>query len=111
MTRKTAALFLVLLGGLTDSWHAFALDVQLGDALTVESLRPHGTSYEATVPNTLDLAERAKLSVHALTAFLNARQNYAPYGHAYFNVRVPYMTSKIGGGDDGSPNWGRSRKR
>ena len=34
------------------------------------ALRPNGKRYRAVVPDTLDLAERAKMSVHGLTGFL-----------------------------------------
>ncbi len=47
----------------------------LDDVLTTANLRPKGTYYEATVPDTLDLAERARLSVHGLTSFLNPTQH------------------------------------
>jgi hypothetical protein len=68
-----------------------------------EGLRPSGQKYKATVPDTLDLAERARLSVHGLTSFLNAQADYAPYGHAYFNANPPYMSDLPGG----PPNWGK----
>ncbi len=68
-----------------------------------EKLKPSGTRYEATVPDTLDLAERARLSVHGLTSFLNPGANYAPYGHTYLNANPPYMSDMPGG----PPNWGK----
>ena len=40
-----------------------------------EMLEPVGRYYEATVPDTLDLAERARLSVHGLTSFLNEKKH------------------------------------
>ncbi len=40
-------------------------------AIRAEALRPSGRRYDVTVPDTLDLAERARLSVHGLTSFLN----------------------------------------
>ena len=87
----------------------YAIEADLTNVLTAERLKPKGEYYDATVPDTLDLAERAKLSVHGLTSFLNPNQNYAPYGQGWFNVRVPYLTSKlIGGSDSGAPNWGVS---
>src|SRR5438045_3844212 len=85
-----------------------AIEADLDGVLTPERLKPKGEYYEVTVPDTLDLAERAKLTVHGLTSFLNSNQNYAPYGQGWFNVRVPYLTSKlIGGSDSGAPNWGK----
>ena len=102
----------ILLGVTLGSWVAssvlYAIEADLDGVLTVERLKPKGEYYEATVPDTLDLAERARLSVHGLTSFLNPNQNYAPYGQGWFNVRVPYLTSKlIGGSDSGAPNWGK----
>lgn len=66
-------------------------------------LLPDGERYEAVVPGTLDLAERARLSVHALTSFLSAEADYSPYGHAFFNRNPPYMSSIA----RGAPNWGK----
>ena len=68
-----------------------------------EGLRPLGRRYEANVPDTLDLAERARLSVHGLTSFLNPQADYAPYGHTYFNANPPYLSDMPGG----PPNWGK----
>src|SRR2546428_7610531 len=67
------------------------------------ALRPTGKRYRAVVPDTLDLAERAKLSVHGLTSFLNEKANYGPYGHTYFDADPPYMSDLPGG----PPNWGK----
>jgi hypothetical protein len=66
-------------------------------------LRPNGKRYRAVVPDTLDLAERAKLSVHGLTGFLDEHANYGPYGHAYFDANSPYFSDLPGG----PPNWGK----
>jgi len=91
-------------------WVALALMAAGGSAtadrakaINIEKLRPHGQYYQATVPDTLDLAERARLSVHGLTSFLNPGANYAPYGHTYFNANPPYMSDMPGG----PPNWGK----
>src|SRR6266702_7381647 len=66
-------------------------------------LRPNGKRYRAVVPDTLDLAERAKMSVHGLTGFLDEHANYGPYGHTYFDADPPYMSDLPGG----PPNWGK----
>ncbi len=68
-----------------------------------ERLRPTGARYQAVVPDTLDLAERARLAVHGLTSFLNPRAGFAPYGHTYFNGQPPYLSDMPGG----PPNWGK----
>ena len=75
------------------------------DVITSTVLRPLGEYYQATVPATLDLAERARLSVQGLTNFLNPVQSYAPYGQCYFNVKPPFM-SQIHYAP-GPPNWGK----
>jgi len=73
-------------------------------ALAHESaLRPTGERYRATVPDTLDLAERAKLSVLGLTCFLDEKANFGPYGHTYFDANPPYLSDLPGG----PPNWGK----
>jgi hypothetical protein len=81
-----------------------AFDFPMGDTLRSERLKPRGDRYETNVPETLHLTERANLSVQALTRLLNPRKAFGPYGIGDFNVRVPYMTSKSGGGE-GSLNW------
>ena len=83
----------------------FAAETDSGFSLLIReaALRPAGKRYEATVPDTLDLAERARLSVHGLTSFLNERANYGPYGHTYFDANPPYMSDLAGG----PPNWGK----
>lgn len=39
----------------------------------------HGTRYTATVPDTLDLAEQARLAINALTGHLEPVRHYAVY--------------------------------
>lgn len=74
-----------------------------------EMIAPSGQYYEATVPDTLDLAERGRLAVHGLTNFLNEKKNYEPYGHGFFNTDPVYLTTRFGGGPEGggAPNWGK----
>src|SRR2546427_826379 len=61
------------------------------------------SGFDVEVPDTLDLAERGKVAVNALTRFLDPDHNYMPYSHARFNVRPPYL-DHIG---DGVDNWGK----
>ncbi|MDZ4818963.1 MAG: hypothetical protein SGJ20_08330 [Planctomycetota bacterium] len=74
-----------------------------------DMITPKGQYYEASVPDTLDLAERGKLAVHGLTNFLNEKKNYEPYGHGFFNTQPVYLTTRFGGGPEGggAPNWGK----
>ncbi|MBL7645778.1 MAG: hypothetical protein JNK74_06250 [Candidatus Hydrogenedentes bacterium] len=71
--------------------------------IRAEKLLPTGERYTATVPDTLDLAERGRLAVHGLTSFLNVEAGYAPYGHTYFNGNPAYLSDMPGG----PPNWGK----
>jgi hypothetical protein len=64
---------------------------------------PQGARYRAVVPDTLDLAERARIAVRGLTAFLDPKANFAPYGHFYFNADPAFLTDLPGG----PPNWGK----
>ncbi len=73
------------------------------DSVTREMLKPAGVSYQALVPDTLDLAERATLAVHGLTAFLDESNNYAPWGHYAVDNVNPALVDRAGG----PPNWGK----
>ncbi len=80
-----------------------AMAMEPGNAIRGNMLKPQGERYEVTVPDTLDLAERARLAVHGLTGFLNPTADYAPYGHTYFNGNPAYLSDMPGG----PPNWGK----
>jgi hypothetical protein len=75
----------------------------------VDNITPRGRYYEASVPDTLDLSERARLAVHALTEALNPDSGYGPYGHTFFKVQPPYMTESMYAPnmDAGKANWGK----
>ena len=49
------------------------------------------TKYEAEVPDTLDLAERAALSVNSLTGAANPERGYETYLTNHLDHRPPYM--------------------
>lgn len=80
-----------------------ALSAEPEGPIRASRLGPTGRRYEAVVPDTLDLAERARLAVGGLTNFLNPQAGYAPYGHTYFNANPPYLSDLPGG----PPNWGK----
>jgi hypothetical protein len=63
---------------------------------------PRGKYVEVTVPDTLDLAERGGLAVHALTSFLNPSHEYSSYGQNFLNANPAYLSHF----DMGPPNWG-----
>ena len=48
-----------------------------------------GMHYEDTIPDTLDIAERAKLGVHVLTAITDPHANYEIYWVADFAQNPP----------------------
>ena len=58
---------------------------------TVELPAYRGQRYEAVVPDTLDLAERAALGVHGLTAPMDAEADYEVYWLAQFRHNPPVM--------------------
>jgi hypothetical protein len=61
----------------------------LDEVLNIEDFKPHGESYEATVPETLDLAEVAKLSLNALVGNMDADQSYGVYQGFWLNKDKP----------------------
>lgn len=72
---------------------------------TPEMMMPQGKYYEVAVPDTLDLAERARMAVKGLTSFVNTDGDCEPYGQAYFYCNPAYMTQVEG--SPGRPNWGK----
>src|SRR5262245_55612479 len=52
----------------------------------------HGRSKPRPIPDTLDLAERARLGVNGLLGSLDAGAEYDPYFLAFFMADPPYMT-------------------
>ena len=53
--------------------------------------------YKAKVPDTLDLAERAALSVNALTGAVDPEHSYETYHCAHIDHNPPYMNHRAGG--------------
>lgn len=71
--------------------------------LTGTSMMPAGTTYEAAVPDTLDLAEVAREAVHGLTAFLDDRMHCSGFGHGVFATQPPCLIHDQGQ----DQNWGK----
>jgi len=63
----------------------------------VEAISPRGHSYKAVVPDTLDLADRAELSINALIGDVNPKRFYGVYQSFKFNASPPHVE----GGEDG----------
>ena len=68
----------------------FAGDMKLKseDVLDIKSLKPQGKWYEATMPDTLDLAQRAKYSVNVLTGNLDPTNYYAVWNSFFFDSHI-----------------------
>ena len=62
-----------------------------------EDSRLQGEYYEAVVPDTLDLAERARLAVNALTGSADPRNNYEIFQCAHLDQQPPNFNHKDGG--------------
>src|SRR5262245_4291523 len=67
-----------------------AFDAQCG------VLKLDGERYEATVPDTLDLAERARLSVNALTGLVDTEHYYDTYHCAHIDFNPAEMSHRWG---------------
>jgi len=70
--------------------------------------RPTGTSYEATVPDTLDLAERAALGVNCLTGALDPQYGFELYFVVQFTANPPYMHHEASGLPTNNPKFAES---
>jgi hypothetical protein len=57
-------------------------------------MKPRGEWYDATVPDTLDLAERGKLAINALIGNLEPKEFYGVYQGFFFNSDPPYADAK-----------------
>lgn len=67
-----------------------------------------GTRYQATVPDTLDLADRAELSLRVLTGILDPDCNYELYFLATFQANPPYMSHERTGLPTNNPKFAES---
>ena len=54
---------------------------------------PAGRSYEALVPDTLDLAERGALALNSLTQMLDPEHGHGPYQGTVFGAHPPFLTT------------------
>jgi hypothetical protein len=58
---------------------------------------PKGKFYEATAPDTLDLADRAGLAINCLTGALDPDYGYELYFAVRFTAQPPFMLHDSGG--------------
>jgi hypothetical protein len=64
---------------------------ELASCFNADRMRATGESYRAMVPDTLDLAERARLAVRGLLNFMDETRDYEQYHLAFFNVQPAFM--------------------
>jgi hypothetical protein len=79
MSKKKERISLIALTILLTVPCCFAGPIDVDKVLSKDAIKPRGTYYEATVPDTLDLAELAKLSVNNQTLNLEPEQAYCVY--------------------------------
>jgi hypothetical protein len=65
---------------------------------TINLPRIKGTYYEATVPDTLDLADKAELALNGLLGTLDPGLGYENYFNAWLDVHPAYQTHEHPGG-------------
>ncbi len=66
------------------------------DYPAVPSIEYKGERYKATVPDTLDLAERARLAINGLTSTLDPEQDYFQWFFVWMNRQPPRMQHNAG---------------
>ena len=57
----------------------------------IKAVSPDGEHYKATVPDTLDLAERAGLAINGLGGTLDPESDYDHYFRVTYKAQPPYM--------------------
>jgi hypothetical protein len=93
--KKTTTITIAGLGKVTGSAGALSAHRasnrtgELAKVLDAEKLKPRGRFYQAVVPDTLDLAERAKLSVRNLTHSVDPEDWYFVYQAINFGPKSP----------------------
>jgi len=75
---------------------AMASSIGVGESSSAKA-KVSGSRYESEVPDTLDLAERAVLSINALTGVADPEHGYETYHCAHLDHRPPYMNFRWGG--------------
>ena len=80
----------------------------IDQVIVAAKLVPAGTYYEATVPDTLDLAERGRLAVLGQTNPIDAEHDYRPYSEILLNCKPALLTNSRAPGTPGQNNWGKN---
>ena len=55
------------------------------------SIPPNGQRYKATVPDTLDLVQRAELALHGIAGTVDPKDEYQMWFEVFWNKNPPYM--------------------
>ncbi|MBI2844081.1 MAG: glycoside hydrolase family 127 protein [Armatimonadetes bacterium] len=69
---------------------------------------PEGKRYESEVPDTLDLADRARLAINCLTGALDPDYGYEMYFVARFSSNPPFMHHEASGLPTNNPKFAES---
>lgn len=83
------SMILIMLYGLALSKEEANPPFNLDDVLTIEKFQPQGEWYDATVPDTLDLSELAKVSINAQIGNLEPKEFYGVYQGFWFTKTPP----------------------
>lgn len=75
---------------------------------SLQNLQPKGQRYEAEVPDTLDLADRAALAINGLTQTLDPERNYEIYFRIYLDTQPAYLFHDTTGLPTNNPKFGES---
>jgi hypothetical protein len=89
--------------------------VAVAGAATAEAARTGGTprppeGSPGEVPDTLDLADRGRIALSALTQVVDPHRKYQPYHQAVFYTNPPFMTHQEGSDEGawaGNELWGK----
>jgi hypothetical protein len=86
------------MSGFDESRYADIKTLDMEVAHTTVTVPPvEGQSYEDTVPDTLDLADRAELAIQGITSMLDPTRDYYMYSEARFS-RIPAVIRFTGNG-------------
>lgn len=61
------------------------------EAPVIDFPLPEGECYEVQAPDTLDLADNAKLALNGLGGTINPDMHYEPYAYVHYHYRTPFM--------------------
>ena len=75
--RNCILMMIIILGGLLLPITTLAAEPDLWDSIGPEAFKPSGRWIEVEAPGTLDLAERARLSINMLTGNIDPAQSYS----------------------------------